>query len=217
MDPRIISFQTLRKSVGWLGISLPPAMITGNLIFGNCPVVQDSVSHYYFTVTGNLFVGILCSVALFLFAYRGYDTKDRFATSIAGFFALCIALFPTNDDSGQSCAIIHLADNAVRSGIHYASAASFFITIAMISFFLFTKSKGGKTKEKHIRNKIYRSCGLIILLAVIAIGYFGLFTDEPDGNTRFKPVFWLEWIALLAFGISWLVKGEIVLKDNSLD
>lgn len=29
-----------------------------------------------------------------------------------------------------------------------------------------------------------------------------------------KPVFWLETVALLAFGTSWLVKGELVLKDK---
>jgi hypothetical protein len=29
-----------------------------------------------------------------------------------------------------------------------------------------------------------------------------------------KPVFWLEWIALVAFGVSWLVKGKAILKDK---
>lgn len=217
MDPRLISYLTLRKAVGWLGISLPPAMMIGNFIFGNCPVIQDTVSHYYFTITGNLFIGILSSVALFLFTYKGYDKRDHVSTSLAGFFALLIALFPTNDSSSHSCAIIHLDDSTVRASIHYVAAGSFFLTIALISFFLFTKSRGRKTKEKKIRNKIYRTCGIIILTCIIAIGCISWFTGEPDGNNKFKPVFWLEWIALLAFGISWLVKGEIVLKDHSLE
>jgi hypothetical protein len=32
--------------------------------------------------------------------------------------------------------------------------------------------------------------------------------------TAFNPVFWLETIAILAFGVSWLTKGEAILKDD---
>ena len=31
------------------------------------------------------------------------------------------------------------------------------------------------------------------------------------------PVFWLESIALWAFGISWITKGELILKDDKTD
>jgi hypothetical protein len=29
------------------------------------------------------------------------------------------------------------------------------------------------------------------------------------------PVFWLESLAVVAFGVSWLTKGEMILKDES--
>lgn len=212
-DPQIISFQTLRKAVGWLGVSLPPAMVTGNYLFRNCTRIQDSVSHYYYTVTGDLFVGVLCAVALFLFAYKGYDARDRIATFAAGFFALCIALFPTNNNSSDSCAVIHLPDHDIRRLIHYTSAALFFVVLAGISLFLFTRSKGTKTREKKIRNRVYRACGLVILLCIVAIAVYGL--SQNDGWGPYKPVFWLEWIALAAFGVSWLVKGEMILQDSN--
>jgi uncharacterized protein YjeT (DUF2065 family) len=214
-DPGLISFQTLRKTVGWLGISLPLAMITGNFLFGSCTRLQDTVSHYYYTVTGDLFVGILCAVGLFLFTYKGYDRKDNLWTCLAGFFALCVALFPTNDNSSDSCAIIHLPDNELRRVIHYVSAAAFFLILAGISFFLFTKSRGMLTKEKKIRNKIYRLCGLVILLCIVVIGWYGL-SKGSERWSPYKPVFWLEWVALLAFGISWLVKGDFFLEDGRL-
>ncbi len=215
-DPRIISFQTLRRTVGWLGIILPMAMIAGNLIFGSCSWLQDTVSHYYYTVTGDLFVGILSAVAMFLFAYKGYNREDNLWTCLAGFFALCVALFPTNNNSSDSCAIINLPDNELRRIIHYASAASFFLILAGISLFLFTKSKGEITKEKRMRNRIYRICGIVILLSIAAIGLYG-FSKGDSRWSRYKPVFWLEWIALAAFGVSWLVKGEFFLEDGSLE
>lgn len=215
-DPRIISFQTLRKAVGWLGICLPLALILVTAIVGNCTCLQDSVSHYYYTASGDLFVGVLCAVALFLFAYKGYKgDSDNLWTSLAGFFALCVALFPTNNNSADSCAIIHLPDNELRRIIHYGSASAFFLILSGISLFLFTRSKGEKTREKKMRNKVFKVCGIVILAAVIAIGIYG-FTKGENRWGKYKPVFWLEWLALLAFGISWLVKGELVLKDDSL-
>jgi hypothetical protein len=85
--------------------------------------------------------------------------------------------------------------------------------LACISLFLFTKSKGRKTKQKIIRNRIYRIAGIIILVSIslIAVYHFG---DYGTTNTNLKPIFWLETIALFAFGSSWLIKGEIILKDK---
>lgn len=222
-DPRLISFQTLRKSVGWLGILLPAVMIIGNLVFRNCSTLQNSISHYYYTVTGNLFVGILCAVALFLISYRGYDRLDHISSSLAGIFAVAIAMFPTNTSQSvpvgmalNRCVIFELADDKVRNSIHYISAALFFTTLAYISFFLFTKNKGAFTKEKRVRNKIYRVCAVLIILSILLIAVFGLAKHPSTTIVNLKPVFWLEWIALLAFGTSWLVKGELVLKDGDL-
>jgi hypothetical protein len=33
---------------------------------------------------------------------------------------------------------------------------------------------------------------------------------------RFEPRFWLESIAIVVFGISWLTKGEAILKDQDV-
>ena len=65
---------------------------------------------------------------------------------------------------------------------------------------------------KKIRNRIYRICGVVILACIALIGlYFWLPRDT--GISAIKPVFWLESIALWAFGISWFVKGETFWKD----
>lgn len=211
-DPRLISYNTLRITIGWLGILLPLAMIAGNFLFGQCHFLQDSNSHYYYTITGNLFTGILCAVALFLIAYKGFD-NDHIFTSLAGLFALGVAMFPTNDTSTDGCAIVHLPPNELRNIVHYSSAALFFITLAYISLFLFTKSKGYKTKQKEKRNKVYVVCGAVILIAITSIALFTLF-GKDDILDNYNLTFWLEWVALIAFGLSWLVKGELILEDK---
>lgn len=214
-DPRLISFNTLRKAVGWLGLLLPAAMIVGNLFFGHCKVIQDSNSHYYYTVTGSVFVGILCAVGLFLLSYKGYpdDPRDKYCSAAAGICAILIAFFPTNDNSTGSCAVIHLENSTVRNDIHFISATLFFLLLAYMSYFLFTKSKGTKTKRKELRNRLYRWCGVLIVVFIGMIALYS-FVDSLAFLSKYKPIFWLEWFALIAFGGSWLIKGELILKDN---
>lgn len=213
-DPRIISFSALRKAVGWLGICLPLVMLAVNAAWGGCTRLQDTVSHYYYTVSGDLLVGILCAVALFLAAYPGYrGCSDRWWTSAAALCALAIALFPTNNNSADSCAIITLPDNHLRRVVHYVSAGAFFLILAGISLFLFTRGVPQPTPQKRQRNKVYRICGAVIFLCVVLIAVYG-WRQGADGWGQYKVVFWLEWIALVAFGLSWLVKGELVLGDE---
>jgi hypothetical protein len=215
-DPRLISFNTLRKSVGWFGISLPAAMLLGNFAVGHCNTIQDSISHYYYTITGSMFIGILCAVAVFLIAYKGYpdDNTDNILTTLAGICAIFIAFFPTNDNSTDSCAIIHLPLSKPMNLIHYWFSAGFFVLLASVSYFKFTKSKGIKTKSKIMRNRVYRTCGVLMIICILLIAAYFQFKEQLSWLARFKPVFCLEWTALYAFGVSWLVKGEMVLADK---
>ncbi len=139
-DPRIISYNTLRKAVGWLGLSIPFAMVIGNYIFNHCVYIQPTISDYYYTITGNLFVAILCADAMFLIAYKGYDKTDNRATNLAGVFAVIIALLPTNPELVDVCLIFKFPMNNLRNAVHLISAAAFFITLAFISFFLILKT-----------------------------------------------------------------------------
>ena len=83
-----------------------------------------------------------------------------------------------------------------------------------MSLFLFTKSKGPVTTKKKQRNRVYRVCGIVILIAIAGIPILGI--DSIWEQIKFlKPTFVLETIALVAFGISWLTKGEAILGDNT--
>jgi hypothetical protein len=211
----IISYMTLRKVVGWLGILLPVALGIFLYFFKNCSPVQNSISDYYYTRMGSLFVGTLCAVALFLFSYNGYEKKDGIASRIAGLFALGVAFFPTSpDQTAVACSIFNVKGNATVNMIHFISATIFFLTLAYMSFFLFTKSSGHPTKAKRMRNKVYKICAVVIAGSVLMIL---LYFKVPWLHARlvdYKPVFCFETIALWAFGLSWLTKGEFLLKDQ---
>jgi len=167
-------------------------------------IIQESISHYYYTGMRNVFVGALCAVALFMFFYSGYDKRDDWVGHIAGFFALVVAWFPTTE-VGPSNWI---------GKIHFASATVFFLTLAVFSLFLFTKTKKGSdpTPQKLKRNKIYIICGVIMIACLIAIVIYKNFIQADNSESSF--VFWAETVALVAFGVSWLTKGETIYPDK---
>ncbi len=207
-ENRIISYNSMRRNIGIFGMSLPFVLILGSVLFFNYNEIQVSVSQYYHTGMRDVFVGIIFFVALFLFAYRGYNILDRIAGIIAGTAALGIALFP---------AAIVKPGNWIDT-VHIISASVFFITLALISIFLFTLTEYDKPKEKSDekknRNKLYRVCGIIMLGCMLLILLWFRIDETYPELIKYKPVFCLETIALIAFGISWLAKGGWIWKDK---
>lgn len=212
----LISYLTLRKFLGILGIALPIILLLAGSLFGKCNEIQDSISAYFHTHMRDVFVATISSIAFFLFTYKGYDRKDNILSNVAGVAALGIAFFPTSVEVVTNCMNESLINNLnpLYGKIHLAAAAIFFILIMYISMFQFTKGGKEMTPQKRTRNLIYRISGVVIFIALLIIGlYFLYLKREYPFLATYKPVFWLESIALLAFGISWLIKGDTLFKD----
>lgn len=210
-DAFVLSFLTIRRTIGFLGIFLPLALLTGCAIFGGCGIFQNSISHFYFTVMGDVFVGTLCAVALFLITYKGYDRHDSIVTSLAGIAALGVAFFAT--DNIKDCSTVLLNDYTARIVTHYTCAGMFFVSLAYMSYFRFTKTKDDSktTSRKVSRNVLYRVCAIVMVICIGLVFSTKLYKEVA---ADYNLVFWFEWLALLAFGISWLTKGEfLILKD----
>lgn len=195
IQPRLISYNTLRTILGLLGFLLPVILPLGVYIFGMAPndTWQPSISDFYYTNMGDVFVGILWGFGLFLIAYKGYpNSTDNKLTNIAGFLAICVALFPTGKPIFSNPQWVEW--------IHFGSASIFFIILGYISLFIFTKG------HSLTKNRLFRISGIIIWLSIsILVIYF--LTNE-NFNWPEKTVFWFETICLWAFGTSWLAKGK---------
>jgi hypothetical protein len=214
--PELISYLLLRKLVGILGIALPPVLIAGSFLVDHCREVQDSISVYYYTGMRNAFVGIICAIALFLFTYKGYERIDNITGNLGGLFALGVALFPTSYTRTFSSCLTGSFDQGIVGDIHVYASAGFFMVIAFYALFLFTKSTENPTPGKLRRNKLYRACGILILICMVLLGIY-IFLERRgrvDAVSIFTPEFWLETIALWAFGLSWLTKGKALLRDR---
>jgi hypothetical protein len=204
----VFSYLELRKTLGILGTSLPFILfLGGRLIFHTG--LQGSVSAYYYTGMRDVLVGMLFAMGFFLLSYRGYERADDIAGDLGFVFALGVALFPTKPPGTSGFNII--------GAIHMAFTVLFFTTLIYFSLFLFTKTDPEKppTQRKLQRNKVYRICGITMSTCVLFIAVYVFFPQKLAALFKpYKPVFWLEATAILAFGFSWLVKGETLLRDK---
>jgi hypothetical protein len=206
-DARLISYLTLRKFIGLIGILLPFALVIINMLLVRKLVMQGSMSGYYYTDVRGVLVGSLCAIGVFLFAYRGYGGWDDMLTDAAGIFAIGVALFPT--------APVNPSARARDIGyVHLTCAGLLFAILAVIALWQFTKTEPAteRTAQKKRRDLVYRICGIVIAVCLVLVPIESLVIGAPI--QRFRPLFWLEAVAVVAFGVAWLVKGQAVLKDS---
>src|SRR5262249_47782153 len=169
----IISFQTLRKAIGYLGISMPIIVRVGAYAFEGIPS-NESISAYYYTGMRDVFVGTLFAIGVFLFCYRGPDKQDNVLTNIAGLSAVAIGLFPMDPAYHHVIAArfpgINNPDcyqNHGPLGYHIYAVITFFVIIIYLAIFRFTKLTQAKvTEQKKSRNKVYVTCGIVMLISL---------------------------------------------------
>jgi hypothetical protein len=206
-DGLVISYLALRRAVGIIGTALPFVLVVGKWLLDGWGI-QSSISAYYYTSMRDVFVGSLCAIGVFLLSYRGYERADDLAGNLACVFAVGLALFPTSPPNGAS------AIQTLVGYIHLTFASAYFLTLAYFSLVLFRKTNAAKqmTERKKQRNVVYTVCGYTILACVglVVVDFAFL---KRSALQSIDPVFWLESAAVLAFGISWLTKGDAILAD----
>ena len=210
-----ISYMELRTAIGGLAFAIPFAVsLVAWLFFKQGQ--QSSISAYYYTGAGDILVGALFATGFFLFSYR-YESAKNIAAKLTFVFALGIALFPTTPPPWTG---IPITDTAKIIGwIHLGFAAAFFLTLSYFCLFLFVKTnatpENPMTQRKIYRNRVYRVCGVIMVICIALMALYNLTGgDETNPLASLSPTYWLETVAILAFGISWLTKGQAILKDE---
>jgi len=212
----IVSYLTLRKAVGIIGLLMPIIVRIGAYYFEKIPS-NTSISAYYYTSMRDVFVGSLAAIGVFLFCYRGPDLQDNVLTNLAGLCAAAIGLFPTEPVYHPLIAKAfpnlftgECYQNHGPLGFHIYFVAAFFLIISYLTIFRFTQpSQSVMTEQKKSRNKVYVACGIVMVLMLIAIVVIKAVATS-------RSVFWPETIAILAFGIAWLTKGQAILKDKDV-
>ena len=202
----VISDSWHRQLIGYIGLILPFLLIAIVLTRDGVELWNEleSISAYYYTGAVTAFAGMLVGLFLFLFTYRGYENDehnwaDRLAAKVAAIAALLVAYYPTR------APVEPLAVEWWKEWmgvVHHGAAIVLFTMFAIFSLWLFRLTGAQPpTADKLLRNRIYLVCGLVIVACILWAGFNGW---------RGVSIFWPEAIALIAFALSWLVKGYAV-------
>jgi len=199
------NFISIRRYIGYLAISFPVLLIMSAFLGGNDSAFQNSISSYYNTKARDVYVSFFVAYACLIFFYRGYDRKDNIIGNIGGFIALGIAL-------------VHYVPLMIKleimKTIETLFYSFFFLIQASFPLLLFRKVDVTQSisKAKFRRNRIYLACGVIVLSSITLIPIVIIF--ETPNLDNYNPIFTIETIAFIAFGVSWLIKGQVLLSDN---
>lgn len=229
------TYLRLRAQIGGLVISLP-IIVWGFDLMLRQGGIQPSISAYYHTEMRNWFVGSLFAIGFFLLTYNPGLVDDRYKHNpdqkfslIAGILAIIVGLTPTgrigwNDNPAPYPPLPPVIyDEGLLNNIHFIAVSLLFILLAYFSLVLFRKTDPDRKRsnEKKRRDEIYRWSGIIMAACVLSIGLHAIlpntFPEFAENIKGYNLVFYFEFVALLAFGISWFVKGEALkaLNDKS--
>ena len=216
-----IDEHTMKLIVGLIAFLLP--FLTN--YFSDGGLSSISASYHADGWSRDIFVGCLFAISAFLMSYNGKPPlpgqnvlglldqvlisqwSQKLLSKIAAFAAIGVAIFPCR------CG----CHDEIIPGAH--AWATFFM-FAILSVFCFVFFRRARFKYSKAVNKaysqarkravIYAICGLWIIGCIASIGlYSWMSEDKCTSDSSF--IFWAEFTALMAFGVSWFTASQIII------
>jgi hypothetical protein len=153
----------------------------------------DSISGYYHTPLGDVFVGALVTTGTFLFLYKIFTKLENWLLNFAGISAILVALLPCAvPDGGRPAEFTFPVWHAIFATIT-------FVSIGLTAILCATGTVGllpeGKRKIFRI---FYRTIGVLMIALPGLVGLFDAF--------GWVNLFWVESAGLWVFSAYWIVK-----------
>ncbi len=211
------SYHLIRTAVGFLGSALPFILVLGWAGLHGWWSLLGSLSAYYHTGMRDFFVGILVVVGILLLTYKIADRqRDSLLSSLAGIFAIGVALFPTAIPPGLQPTVtptpIQEWLTEERSQlIHFICAGLFILCLMLLCVFFAYGELEPETEEFDGQRgvvppkawfTVHLSMALLILLSALFIVVTQLLHVWDTYSVLIG-----EAVAIWAFGVSWFLKG----------
>jgi hypothetical protein len=217
------AYARIRKAIGYCGFMIPILCLAISLTGSCSQTVLPSISHYYYSIIGDVFVGVLFALGLFLVLYKSvfkiekFRRQENILTNISGLFAIVVALIPT-DPEGGDCFHIKLFNGeytevfGMLGLFHLPAAALMLLIFGIISYRYFPRNWETGLLDSSNKSR-YRICAYIIFSSIAILVLYFADSKWLDGKflaglRKIKIVFVLECVAICAFAVSWLQKGR---------
>jgi hypothetical protein len=96
----------------------------------------------------------------------------------------------------------------VQGWLHFGFAIAFFASIAAMCLRLFVLTDTNPTPQKVLRNLVYRACGWTIVAGLVVMVPLCMLVESSPW------VFWVEAVMVEAFGLAFLCKSGLLLRDK---
>lgn len=225
----VFDYRTIRRLIGLLAILLPCVLVAIALLM-RFPIMP-SISEFFYTPAREVLVGTIGAISIFLFCYNGHardedraktNWRERWVTDrrlslAAALGALGVAFFPVKSQFSAGLSpdpmFVQILGVWGASNLHKASALAFFAALTWFCLDNFRRSPEVNVSTTRQRaNRIYATCGYIILVCTLGLVVLGLAAGRNESLTQSADnlfvILILEAIALFAFATAWIVKGK---------
>lgn len=199
------TYASLRTGIGVIGLGLPVALWLGGAVFDGESLRGSMSAYYYSPAMGDLFVGSLFSVGVFLYLYKGFSRAEDWSLNLAGLLALGVALAPTRPPGALDRVFTW----------HGVFAVSFFVCIAYVCIFRAsdTLSLIRDTSRARALRRLYRILGALMLAAPAGAVLLGRVIQNEGGPN--VATFLVEAAGVWVFGAYWLAKSRELARTDA--
>ena len=215
-DAILRNYRGLRTRIGILSFLFPVILVLVGYAWGIG--LKPTLSNYYFaqdatridhTPVRLWFCGILFVVGFFLFRYQGFSKNEDRWLSVAGTFALGVAIFPMSCDGQDEYGFVLAWIGLTQFSLHYICAVLAFICIAIVIVWYADSTllelKNSNLAAYNWYKRVYRGIAAYMILS-IAISIYLNYAHHGQG----AYILLAEASGIWAFAAYWFVKnGEL--------
>lgn len=194
--------QTGRNTYRYLrgGMVVIIVMLAAAVLLDSVPADcwQDSISAYYYTAAGNVFVATICCLGVLMIVYKGSNDSEDVLLNLAGTLAFFVAFVPIKRPDPPECGqIVPPADaisDAIKNNIG-AVIVALVVALGIVAF-VYLIDKGSRADTSLWGNR------LRVLSALVLACFIGAFFFLPK---PFEAV--AHWVAAI---LIFVIIGAVV-------